>query len=252
MSNDNIKLMVVTHKEATMPGDNGLYVPTLVGPNKDNISFESYYRDDANFDNIAEKNANYCELTALYWAWKNLKVDYVGLVHYRRLFMEPNSNSILSKETLEDITSKYEIVLPRKRNYYIESTYSHYKHNHNISDLLKAREVIQEHYPEYVSSFDLVMKEKKSHRFNMFIMKKNKLDEYCSWLFDILFKVESQIDIDHYDAYQARIYGFLGERLLDVWIEGNQEKYAEIPVKFTEKQNWLIKGGKFLYKKFSA
>ena len=37
-------------------------------------------------ENISDKNPMYCELTAQYWAWKNLDADYYGFCHYRRYF----------------------------------------------------------------------------------------------------------------------------------------------------------------------
>ena len=250
MSSNNIKIMVVTHKEAPMPTDRELYVPTLVGPNKDNLNFDSYFRDDLG-DNIAEKNLNFCELTALYWAWKNLEADYVGLVHYRRLLMDPTDSSVeISQEQLDKmITNGVEVILPKKRNYYIETTYSHYEHNHNINDLLEVKKILEEKYPNYVSAFDNVMNKRKSHRFNMLIMKKNRFDAYSKWLFDILFELEKRVDISDYDSYQARIFGFISERLLDVWIEANDVAYEEVPFKFMEKQNWVKKGSNFLLKK---
>lgn len=250
MSDNNIKIMVVTHKEAPMPKDKELYVPTLVGPNKDNLNFEFSYRDDSG-DNISTKNPNFCELTALYWAWKNLDADYIGLVHYRRLLMSPNNKSMeITKEELEKIINKgAEVILPKKRNYYIETTYSHYEHNHNINDLLEVRKIIEEKYPTYVSSFDDVMKKKKSHRFNMLVMKKECFNGYSKWLFDILFELENRVDISEYDQYQARIFGFISERMLDIWIEANNIEYEEVPFKFMEKQNWIKKGTKFILKK---
>ena len=80
----DIKILVASHKKAEMPEDS-MYLPVHVGralyPDR-----EFGYQSDAEGDNISIKNPYYCELTALYWAWKNLKADYVGLAHYRRHF----------------------------------------------------------------------------------------------------------------------------------------------------------------------
>lgn len=252
MSGQNIKIMVVTHKEAPMPKNDSLYIPTLVGNNKENIYFSNCFKDDIGI-NISEKNPNYCELTALYWAWKNLNADYIGLVHYRRLFVEPNNaKEIVSIETISELLKENDVILPKKRNYYIETTASHYKHNHNFEDLLETRKIIEEDFPNYISSFDLVMKETKSHRFNMMIMKKDKFDAYTEWLFTILFELEKRVDISNYDAYQSRIFGFISERLLDVWITSNDIKYSELPVRFMEKQSWIKKGTKFVFNKLKG
>ncbi|TXT69406.1 DUF4422 domain-containing protein [Enterococcus gallinarum] len=242
--------MVVTHKMSDMPKEQDLYVPTLVGENKNSLVYDVCFRDDVG-ENIARKNRNYCELTALYWAWKNLDADIIGLVHYRRAFLSKyNKNLFPTKNELEDILDKVDAILPKKRNYYIENTWSHYKHNHYEKDLMEVKNIIQNKYPNYIGIFDKVMKEKKSHRFNMLIMKKELLDNYCSWLFDILFELEKKIDISDYDDYQARVFGFISERLLDVWIDQNEILYDELPYKFLEKQNWIKKGSKFVVNKF--
>ncbi len=91
---------------------------------------------------------------------------------------------------------------------------------------------------------------KKLYLYNMFIMKKKDFDEYCKWLFDILFKLESQIDISNYDNYQSRIFGFLSERLFNVWIKKHNLKIKEIPVINMEGINWWNKGINFLKRKF--
>jgi len=243
------KIMVVTHKMSNMPSNNNLYIPTIVGPSKNSLNFTNFYRDDEG-ENIAEKNQNYCELTALFWAWKNLDVDYIGLTHYRRAFMSSiNKDSLPDEQELNDIFSRVDVILPNRRNYFIESTWDHYKHNHFENDLIEVKNLITNEYPSYLNSFNQVMKEKKSHRFNMFIMKKDLLNDYCEWLFDILLKLEQKVDISEYDPYQSRIFGFISERLLDVWILNNSIEYEELACKYLEKQNWLTKGGKFVYKK---
>ena len=90
------------------------------------------------------------------------------------------------------------------------------------------------------------MKRTYGHRFNMFIMRRDHLDAWCTWLFDVLFELERRLDISSYSANDARVFGFVSERLLDVWIETERLPYRDIPFVFMEDQNWLTKGGNFL------
>ena len=132
------EIYVVSHKDIRMPEGN-IYIPVQVGPAKDD--FSGFVRDNTG-ENISEKNPNYCELTAQYWAWKNRKADVKGLVHYRRLFskgkrmlgasLEKKYENVLDEKTLVDIMEKHDAILPKKRNYYIETLWSHYEHSHKI------------------------------------------------------------------------------------------------------------------------
>ena len=88
--------------------------------------------------------------------------------------------------------------------------------------------------------------------FNMFIMKKEILNEYCTWLFDILFELEKRTDASQYDSFHARFYGRISELLLDVWINKNQIKYEEIKVIDMQRVNWIKKGTSFLMAKFTG
>lgn len=249
-------IAIATHKKYQMPIFD-IYKPIEVGA--EGKQRELGYLQDNTLENISNKNANYCELTALYWLWKNDKSDYKGLVHYRRHFTYLNCFSdfrtgkfelVLNEDELQKLLKKTDIILPKKRHYYIESNYSHYAHAHYAKDLDLTREIIAEIYPNYIVAFDKVMKQTSAHMFNMMIMKSDKFDEYCKWLFDILFELEKRVDISQYDAYEARIFGFISELLLDVWIETKHYPYIEKPVMFMEKQNWLAKGTDFLKRKF--
>ena len=91
-----------------------------------------------------------------------------------------------------------------------------------------------------------------THIYNMFIMKRDIFDGYCQWMFDILGQIEAQIDISGYSAYDRRVFGFVAERMLDIYLEANKIPYKEVPVMFMESQNWLKKGGAFLKRKFTA
>ena len=237
------EIYVVSHKKTRMPEGN-IYLPVQVGPSGEN--FPGFMRDNTG-DNIAEKNPNYCELTVQYWAWKNRDADVKGIVHYRRLFSngkqmlgaspEKKFNNVLDEKTLNEIMKDYDVILPRKRNYYIETLWSHYIHSHKTEGIVALRNVIAEEYPEYLDKFDEVTRRRKAHMFNMIIAKSPVFDEYSKWFFEVLGKVEKRVDISDYSTYEARIYGFLSELLMDVWIEHNGIKYYELPVMFMEKQN---------------
>lgn len=151
---------------------------------------------------------------------------------------------------MKPLLSENDIILPPKRNYFIETTYDQYVHAHHAADLDLTREILVENYSEYVKAFDDCMKSTKGHKFNMFIMKRDYADQYCEWLFDVLFELEKRLDISEYSQNDARVFGFVSERLLDVWLNTNHRAYKEIPVMFMEKQNWIIKSINFLKRKF--
>ena len=139
---------------------------------------------------------------------------------------------------------------PKKRNYYIETLYSHYEHTMYVEPLDIAGKIIEEKYPEYSSEFSRLKKRRSAHMFNMFIMKKEVMSKYCEWLFDILFELEQRVDASQYDSFHARFYGRVSELLLDVWINTNKLAYKEVKVRNIEKTNWWVKGMSFLRAKF--
>lgn len=245
-----IRIIIATHKPYWMPEDS-MYLPVHVGAaGKDSIGFQ---RDDEG-ENISLKNANYCELTGLYWTWKNLDADYLGLVHYRRHFsngkrMRDKRRKVISQKGIADKLKEADVLLPYPRNYRIETNYSQYVHAHHAIDLTVTRKILAEKYPEYVRAWDESMKKPTGHRFNMFVMKKDLFDAYCAWLFSILFELEQQLDISAYSDYDKRVFGFVSERLLDVWIETNGIKFMDMPYVFMENQNWIIKGWNFVRRK---
>lgn len=246
----DIKIIVATHKKYWMP-DDPMYLPVHVGAaGKESIG---YQRDDEG-ENISAKNPNYCELTGLYWAWKNLKADYVGLAHYRRHYANgkrfgDKKDKVINSAEMEKKLQDTDILLPTPRNYWIETNYSQYAHAHHAIDLDTTREILQEKYSQYIAAWDSSMKKTTGHRFNMFVMKKELFDQYCEWLFDVLFELENRLDISAYNKNDSRVFGFVSERLLDVWIETNQYSYKDTAYVFMEKQNWLIKGKNFIKRK---
>lgn len=241
-----------------MPEDK-MYLPLHVGAEGKN-PIEGFTPDNTG-DNISSKNPYYCELTGLYWAWKNLDADYIGLCHYRRYFSAckklPKTEAekfkvVLSSDQAEGLLSNADIILPKKRNYYIETIYNHYKHTMYIEPLDITGDVLREKYPEYVKEFEGLKHTTKMHAFNMFIMKKELLDQYCTWLFDVLGEVEKRVDSSQYSDFHKRFFGRISERLLDVWIRTNKLSYAEVPVIDMQKINWVNKIKSFLIAKITG
>lgn len=248
-----IKIIVATHKKYEMPNDD-MYIPIQVGSEgKESLG---YLCDNSGKDNISYKNAFYSELTGLYWAWKNIDADYIGLVHYRRYFSKKifgkKFDRILSYKDVDKLLDSCDLILPKKRRYFIENLYDHYKHTMYVEPLDKTREIIEENYPDYLCYFDELHKRKSAHMFNMFIMKKDILNGYCEWLFDILEKLENNVDSTRYDSFHSRFYGRISELLLDVYIRRNNIKYKEVNFIYMEKINYIKKIKSFLKAKFKG
>lgn len=260
----DVKLIVASHKDCPVPED-GIYFPIQLGAelNKERFGFTP----DNTGDHISAKNPVFCELTGLYWAWKNLDCDWLGLVHYRRYFACPGKKKakkstdpfscVLNRRELEPLLKKYKIIVPAKRHYYIETVYSHYSHTFDGTQLDKAREVLSERHSEYLSAFDTVMSQRSAYVFNMFIMPRKLMEEYCTWLFDILFELEKRIDTSGMTAFEKRYAGRVSERLFNVWLEHrlsiraiDKKEIYELPYIYLEKIHWGKKITGFLKAKF--
>ena len=248
-------IVVATHKKYRMPND-PLYLPVHVGAEgkrdaKGNPLDFGYQKDNEG-ENISLKNPRYCELTGIYWAWKNLDSDYLGLVHYRRYFGGKKRgkdlfDSILTRDELEPMLGKYEIFVPKPQRYMIETLYSHYAHTHYAEHLDVTREILSERYPEYLSSYDKVLDQTHGYMFNMMIMDRAHFNIYCTWLFDILEELETRIDDSLLDAFEGRLYGRISE--IDTGAISTSS-IKVLPLVYIEKVNWVKKGYSFLKAKF--
>lgn len=247
-----------------MPEDR-MYLPLHVGAEGKTVSqgrpLNFGYTKDNVGENISRLNPSFCELTGLYWAWKNVEEDYIGIVHYRRHFaMKKCKNvwdSVLKYEDIEPYLGVIKVFTPNKRRYYIETLYSHYAHTHYSDQLDETRRVIHEKYPEYIVSYDKVMRQTYGYMFNMMIMEKGLLNEYCQWLFDILFELRKRMDTSELSLFQGRYYGRISEIIFNVWLkeklyrgEIKKNECMEISCIHMERIDWGKKAGAFLEAKF--
>ena len=206
--------------------DKPLSVPYILAPYEREIQVgaalaQERLAEDICFDNVGEnishKNRQYCELTAMYWLWKNAKEDVIGLVHYRRHFLLPKN-----WQAIVDVND-IDVILPIPL--YVEpSLEANYRSRHDGSDLDYLFEYVrQQDEAEYQSMKNFFAKGLYSPC-NMFIMRKEVLHDLCEWLFPLLDAV-----VEHggqkEDIYLNRYPGFLSERLLSYFFEKNRDKY---------------------------
>lgn len=234
-----MSIYIITHKKFVQP-DNPGYKSLLVGAYKGHVFGDLY--DDMG-DNISQKNPFFCELTGFYWLWKNSEDDYVGVVHYRRYFSKSISRKkILSEHDIKKKLAVYDIIVPNKVNIFkpvSKQLEESYKNDPTLLPLI--REAVIKSHPEDILAYDKVMAGEEVYFCNMMICNKSLFDEYCEWLFSILSYVEKHINMSEYDDYQKRLYGFISERLLTVWIEKKQLRVCELGMINTEKSEGIIK-----------
>jgi hypothetical protein len=254
----SVSIMVAAHKSYDFPSDDG-FLPVQVGcelaQNKLDIA------GDNTGDNISHFNKSFCELTGLYWMWKNQSSDFYGLAHYRRYFRPIDDQGIAvagkhvasSADMLKQLEN-HDVVLSKPRNYWVESVRKHYENAHNASDLAVLQKVIAEKYPDYSPAFERVMGRSSVCLYNMFFMRAELFDSYCQWLFSILFEVEQRIPYKSYGPYQGRVFGFMAERLLNVWVEHSipKDRVKHLPVINLEGENLFKKAIGLLERKFKG
>ena len=214
----NVKLFVVSHKLL-----NPKYYPDreiiYVGKNKDKFCSITDTRDDRG-DNIASKNYTYCECTAIYYIWKNVKCDIVGIEHYRRLFY--NFFRLRRKEYFINKLKKYDFIVMREYPF-IPTIKKQFIDGHGIDAFNIFKEAIEKEAPDYLEAFNEVMNGHHIAWCNMFVTTKDKFDKYCEFLFKVLSYVENHFEIPK-DPYLARLIGFISERLLSIYLKKNKLK----------------------------
>lgn len=268
MYNKELTIFSVYHKDYPQPKCDFIK-PIQVGKTL-NIHDLGFLKDDTG-ENISEKNPTFCELTALYWIWKNstqIESEFIGLSHYRRYFCLPQTiekkklfftvnkadnrdiyprtltldelNKIASEKIKNDFLSNLnhqKLIIARPSrvgskklyDFNIKDSYIYY---HISEDWFLLENAIEKICPDYAHFakiyFDTA---KEMHCFNMFIGKKEFLKNYCEWLFPILTELEKTVKLSEY-PYQRRLFGFMAERLFNLYIKKNTIPTAEYPVVF--------------------
>ena len=209
-----IKIYTMTHRAFQCPEDE-IYIPLHVG--RRNAEDLGYQGDDMG-ENISELNPYYGELTGLYWIWKNeTDADVIGICHYRRYFLT-DSECLMVQEDYEAALADCDVLISELLPCSHRNNWESYANTHNISDMRAVGDALRKLYPGDYPAFCEVMEKETCCFGNLMVTSRGRFNEYCSWLFSIFDLASKKIDVSGYDAYHKRVYGFLSEMLLYVWI----------------------------------
>lgn len=238
----DIKLFVCCHQMADVP-PHSMLLPTQVGADLAEERFPGFLQDNVG-ENISGKNRSYCELTAQYWAWKNVEAEYYGFFHYRR-YLYPNkmakrpyliegnvSLALLNKLgylRFDELIRQYDLIVPMGENMYV-SVREHYAKapEHNAADLKLAEQIVLSHYPEMAEDLHTYLSGTYNYFGNIFIMKKAVFFSYCQWLFPVLEEFDRKADLAGYSPQALRVDGYLAERLLGIYYTASRRKFKTL------------------------
>lgn len=239
----DIKILVSCHKKSYI-WKNPFLFSVQVGAELTKKRFESDYYDNEGIEQISDKNKMYCEMTAQYWAYKNLEADYYGFFHYRRYLSfqtvypvdrkgkllrkapypykevdsikQSENQFALDPKVMRKVIEQNDIitVLREKMNVTVYQQYCQFHHKKDIDLLIKT---VKRMYPEYSSAMQEYLNSKKLYFMNIYIMKKEFFYEYAAFAFSVLEEIENTLHIEGYSEAELRVIGYLAERLFGIY-----------------------------------
>lgn len=248
---DQTKDGVLTSEELTWLNDN------LIG-------------DDTG-ENISNRNREYSECTCLYWFWKNYhytNAEYVGVFQYRRqlilngLFEKAAADTEkevykcvhlkkdadvcaiagISNKRILELLSRYDYILPYRTSLEkinIRSAYEDYCQlirGTHITDVFALEDVLQKKHPDLAPKFRAYLCSPNKLMYQIFITGPEAFDNYCAWLFDILFDIDQKIDTSLYTVNGKRTMGYLAELLYGFYFTSmiDQDKVFHTGITYLE------------------
>lgn len=263
-----IEILAACHKESYVPQSriiHSIQTGAALAPSRINTT----YHDDEGA-HISEKNKYLCELTAQYWAWKNLDADYYGFFHYRRFLSFAREYPLhadgdlpcrkwrpylehkdikrglgcygLSDDVITEIVKKYDMIttLREPSN---STVYEQYCQFHHEDDLRKMLAILEKRHPQYRAAADIYMNSRQFYFTNMYVMKKEEFFAYMEWLFPLLEEFLQKADFTGYSEQECRAAAFLAERLFGIYFtyakQFKKGRYCELQyVIFSNTEPW--------------
>ena len=240
-----------------------IYIPIQTGAANSDVDFGILKDNDG--DNISEKNDFFAELTATYWVWKNWltthpNVEYIGAAHHYNHLDLPRIHPLqrqgvsiyklgldkfvkeFSVYDLEHIDLEpYDIILPKKIKYgqINQTLFSQYCECHPQEQYIEFEKIVEKHHPKCKPLLPKLRNLTEFYLGNSYVMRRNLFDDYCQWLFPMLFELENQTNCfekyNNYVSKKRRIPPFLSERFINLWL---MEKQMDTKLKIGER-TWM-------------
>ena len=169
-------------------------------------------------DNISSKNPFYCELTAQYWAWKNLDCKYVGLCHYRRYF-----ETEITEQNIEQILGNHADVMLAKPLVERQCMGNRLRIATCREDTEIFMRCLKRISPDMWENCLNFLNGNVCYPYNMFVMKKSEFDKFASWQFAVLGEMEKYVRLSGYTRMR-RVYGYMAEMMLPMWCQYHNKR----------------------------
>ena len=231
---NQVKIFIAAHKQGDSPKD-GIYLPIHVGKALHHDVDIKGYQPDNEGDNISEKNPSYCEMTAHYWIWKNVRdCDYVGVCHYRRYF-----GIDITETNVSEVMNNADVLLVEP-SWHLDSVYAYFAKFMGAENMTILWLVMKRLCPEYVETLEKICDGVKFHPFNMLLCRKRLFDEYAEWMFSILGECEKIVKPSPY-TNGRRALAYMAELLTGVYSIHRGQRIKTAPYyKIEDGQKTLI------------
>ena len=220
-----IQILVCAHKPDSYTRNGGAYKAIQVGKSL-HPELDLGFQNDNDGENISEKNPKYCEWTALYWGWKNLKdVQYAGLAHYRRYFdIDINENNV------DEIMKGCDILVTTPR-ISLPNAFQSLVDCISVDNAFLFVDSLLSLYPNYKTiAVDYLLNSYEIVQCSMFVASKEVYDDFCEFAFPVLEDYEHRIRNSGYFRMNRSV-GYVGEILLGLYIKAKALKVRYVPMK---------------------
>ena len=162
--------------------------------------------------NISDKNRMYCEMSAVYWIWKNTEHDWIGIEHYRRhLLVRPEMLTV----DVDAIMPLPYICYPHEMAQFLRFTTEHVR-----DALLRA---LEELHPEEFEDYRAILYGKYQYTYNLVCARRYVFDNYCRWFFEITEYMEEKYASGVPELVETRALSYVAEVLTNLYFMYHQK-----------------------------